>query len=635
MTDTKVVITADTQQAESSLISLGSSVEGVSGKLLNFSGIAGTFAGALSIGAFATMIKGSIDAADELSKLSQKTGTSVEALAGLKFAADQNGTSLDAVANASKKLTSSLVDKPDLFAQFGITAQDSTGALIQMADIFAAMPDGVEKTALAVKLMGKSGEDMIPMLNNGSDALQALVEKGKIYNPVTADSALAAQQFNDSLDALHAQGMSGFVKIANQLLPKLNDTVSAFTELTSSGESFLPVGKIITTIFETLVVGGANVGYVFKMVGNEIGGMAAQLAALATGDFSGAKAIGVQMRADAEAARREIDTFSERIVNGSPKPVAAAPSVAKDPSKGRALLEGLGGDTDAATKHQEQIDALIEREAAKYAKLHEMALEYTATEQDKVTYKLAFDLQMMEKERQAAIDKGATNAELDAAYQQARIDREALATAEIKKINDKAQAEKEKADQAKMRSDLSIANFSKLIRQGEYMDAMTMAERLSAGLATKNRAAFEVNKIASLAKATVSGYQMIQQAATDGSSWGGYVGAIAEGALAAAFVAANLDAINSAQFGGGSGASMSQGGGVPSMATTPGIPVANAQPSVQQQPATTVNIYNTGNVLSADYIESTIIPQIKDSVSNSDVVIIDPRSRQAQMLGVS
>jgi hypothetical protein len=219
---------------------------------------------------------------------------------------------------------------------------------------------------------------------------------------------------------------------------------------------------------------------------------------------------------------------------------------------------------------------------------------------------------------------------LTAALEKQYQDQRALLDQEYEaRLTDAKNAEAEK----RMKSELSVANFSQNLRAGDYMNAMTIAEQMSAGLATKSRAAFEVNKAAALAKATVQGYQMIQAAASDGANWGGYVGAIAEGALAVAYVAANLSAISSTQFGGAGGSVVnSSGGGVPSMATSVGVPVS-------QQPATntaaqpvTVNIYNTGNVLSPDYVQGTIIPQIKDAVTNNDVVIIDPRSRQAQML---
>src|SRR3990167_7655885 len=99
--------------------------------------------------------------ANETKNLTKKTGTSVEALAGLKFAAEQNDTSLQSVADAAKKLSTSLADKPELFAKLGVTAKDSTGAMVQLPHIFPAIPDGAEKSALAVKLFGKAGLDMI------------------------------------------------------------------------------------------------------------------------------------------------------------------------------------------------------------------------------------------------------------------------------------------------------------------------------------------------------------------------------------------------------------------------------------------------------------------------------------------
>jgi hypothetical protein len=182
-----------------------------------------------------------------------------------------------------------------------------------------------------------------------------------------------------------------------------------------------------------------------------------------------------------------------------------------------------------------------------------------------------------------------------------------------------------------------LVNIRKALRDGDFQDAMSKTMAMTAGIATHSRAAFEINKIASLAKATVSGYQMIQASATDGAEWGGYYGAIAEGALAAAFVVANIDAINSTQFGGGGGVSAPSGGGGGSSSPSYGAPNAGNNtpqptPAPQQTQPVTVNIYNTGNLLSQDYIDNVVIAQIKDRIANADVTIIDPRSRQAQML---
>lgn len=244
--ETKIVITAATAQAESALKTLGQSVDGVSRQMFDLSGIAGTLAGAFTITAFAGMIKGSIDAADELNNLSIKTGTSVEQLAGLKFAAEQSDTSLQAVAGAAKKLSTNIAENPAMFKKFGVDAKDSTGALIQLADIFQAMPDGVEKTALSVKLMGKSGEEMIPFLNQGGTAIAALYEEGKIYNKVSTESARLSADFNDNLDKLKASASGAGMSLSMAMLPALNDiitqTISAQKEYGTLFAMFAAIG---------------------------------------------------------------------------------------------------------------------------------------------------------------------------------------------------------------------------------------------------------------------------------------------------------------------------------------------------------------------------------------------------------
>lgn len=71
----------------------------------------------------------------------------------------------------------------------------------------------------------------------------------------------------------------------------------------------------IATVFETVAVLGANLKYVLVQIGNEIGGLAAQVAQAARFNFAGVAAIRRQMVADAEAARKEIDATTARILN--------------------------------------------------------------------------------------------------------------------------------------------------------------------------------------------------------------------------------------------------------------------------------------------------------------------------------
>jgi ribosomal protein L12E/L44/L45/RPP1/RPP2 len=136
---------------------------------------------------FAAMIKGSIDAADEINKLSQKIGISVEALSTLRFAAELSDVSLDTLRIGIKKLSQGITEAStgtgkaaEVFAALGIEVKTATGALVptetvllKVAEVFAGLEDGAVKSALAVELFGRSGLDLIPFLNQGADGIAA------------------------------------------------------------------------------------------------------------------------------------------------------------------------------------------------------------------------------------------------------------------------------------------------------------------------------------------------------------------------------------------------------------------------------------------------------------------------------
>ena len=64
----------------------------------------------LSVAGFAAMIKSAIDAADQLNKLSQKIGISVEALSTLRFAAQLSDVSLETLQKGIKGLSQNITE---------------------------------------------------------------------------------------------------------------------------------------------------------------------------------------------------------------------------------------------------------------------------------------------------------------------------------------------------------------------------------------------------------------------------------------------------------------------------------------------------------------------------------------------
>lgn len=318
----------------------------------------------LTLGAFAALVKGAIDSADELNKLSQKIGISVEALSTLQFAAQLSDVGLDTLKTGLKGLSANLTEAraglgegAALFQALGVSVEDTAGnlkssdtILLEIADRFASFEDGATKTALAVKLFGKSGMDMIPFLNQGSSGIRALMQEAeRLGLKLSTETAQAAEAFNDNLTALKASSSGLGISLATELLAPLRVVTDAIRDGQGEATGFAAIlGGALKTTLEAILVLGVNVAYVFKSMGTEIGGMAAQLTALARLDIRGFKSIGEAMREDAAKARAEVDALSARILN-PPQARQAGP----------ASSSPAAGNTGAATEDMQRMACVL------------------------------------------------------------------------------------------------------------------------------------------------------------------------------------------------------------------------------------------------------------------------------------
>lgn len=192
----------------------------------------------IGLSAFAVIAYGKsiIDLADNMNDLSQRVGIGIKDLAGWTLAANQSGASIDSVAKGVKGLSVYMTDYGDKLRKAGITATTANGAMIQLADLFGAMPDGLQKTSLAVQIFGKAGMDMIPMLNMGSAGLQTAQEKAKAYGDKLAELAPKADEFNDLVEELALQSRVAGLNIATFLLPGLSGMAAWLNDLASGGD---------------------------------------------------------------------------------------------------------------------------------------------------------------------------------------------------------------------------------------------------------------------------------------------------------------------------------------------------------------------------------------------------------------
>ena len=318
----------------------------------------GVVAGVAALG-LVGMVKATIDGADNLNDLSKSTGVAVDVLGGLGFAAQKSGTDLDGVAKSVGKLNLTIAkaragdkDAAFVFKAVGLDQLIRDGAsadkvLTALADKFAEYSDEPETAALANAIFGKSYQSILPLLKEGGTALQASIDKYRQANGVTKDLAEQSDKFNDTLSDIGLNLTGTARKLTAELLPGLQ-AVADEIERTKDQAGLLDIGIAgIKTVFETLIVLGANVAFVFKGVGREIGALAAQGAVLKQ-SFDDASlleklspalllkrlndaresaqftAISDEVKADGVRARKELDDFVANVLGGKLQKAAAA-----------------------------------------------------------------------------------------------------------------------------------------------------------------------------------------------------------------------------------------------------------------------------------------------------------------------
>ena len=274
---------------------------------------AGIAAGA-SIQWLAGFVTDALDAQDALVDLNKSTGISLDLLAGLKGAASSAGTDLEGVASAVNKLSINVAKAPEKFAEIGISAKEPLETLKQLADVFAAIEDPQQRAAVAAEAVGKSWASLAPLLSDGGEALGEAIGKFQEASGVTEESARAAADLNDKLDLLKASITAIGTAAATSLIPILDAIAPALTDsakaATKASAEFSPLAETM----RALIVVGGNVAFVLRGVGTEIGGMAAQIAALGRLDFQAFSNIGAAMREDADKSRKAFDAWERSIM---------------------------------------------------------------------------------------------------------------------------------------------------------------------------------------------------------------------------------------------------------------------------------------------------------------------------------
>lgn len=303
------------QKVGSKVSNVGSKVSGVGKSLTKSVTLPVAAAGTALIG-FANK---SASTADNIDKMSQKIGISRQAYQELDFVCSQSGTSVDTLKMGVKTLTAAMdgaasgtKSNVEQFQKLGVSVVDSNGKLRSqedvMWDVFSAlqnMDNQTEKARLATELFGKSGSELMPMLNGASGSIESMKQQAHDLGLVLSDEAIdAGVAYTDKMDQLKRSFAAVATKVGTSVLPlltqlgdflikegvpafekimkKVEGVVNWFTSLSSgtkkvigviaglvvaAGPVLTVVGKVTSGIGKIISVGGSLASGIPKIVG--------------------------------------------------------------------------------------------------------------------------------------------------------------------------------------------------------------------------------------------------------------------------------------------------------------------------------------------------------------------------------
>jgi len=430
--DAMLRIKADVQ-GENNIRRLGNSLQGLQGQAKNAAmgfnnlkgavgGFATAIAGSAIVAGLGAIVKKSIDAGDELFNLQAKTGLAANSLIGIGNAAKLADVDMGTLGKGLTKLNVNLVKAAEgneelarKFQALGINVKNANGqvvpadkALKQIADRFADMPDGAQKAAAAVALFGKSGTELIPLLNEGAASMEKFTYK------VSEDFAARSDLFNDTITELSIKTQGFGLELTDALLPALQSILEVFADLFDTDQDWTALFKVIEGVIRGLAVAIYTVVKAVDILIKNIVAAAQAASQAFAGDFAGA-----------------FNTITKRATSG----FAEAQEAIKDLNKlafGSAASPGTGRRTGGRNIELDTsaADAKAAAEAKRRAAEQERLLEKRAN-----LTKQAIDLQ--EKLRRSVEDVTSAYMEVGASpIEQLLIDRSKAITDNNRQIDD-------------------------------------------------------------------------------------------------------------------------------------------------------------------------------------------------------
>ena len=270
-------IFVDSSEAEKSISKTEEKAEGLGTKLGNGIKTAAKWGTAIVGGATAAaggllaVTNQTAEYADEIDKLSERTGINREELQRWKYAAAQSGADIGKLEVGVKKLSDVMDDAingnekaTEAFNQLGISIDDLKNKSQEQIfeEVMAGLADmeqGAQRNALGNDLLGKSYTEMLPLLNAGSQGIKELKDRADELGIVMSEEAVKANvTFGDTLQDIK-ESFGGIVRgLTDSFLPMMQqfaDFIVANMPMIHEmlGNVFSGLGEAVTAVLPILM----------------------------------------------------------------------------------------------------------------------------------------------------------------------------------------------------------------------------------------------------------------------------------------------------------------------------------------------------------------------------------------------
>lgn len=290
------------KKAQAKLSAFGASVAKIGA---GFLGIGTAIAAPLGIATkmFAT-------AGDQLDKMSQRTGFSVEELGRLGFAAEQSGTSIESLENGLRRMQRTISDAGKGMA----TAVDSLGELgidveklasmspedqfRAIATQLAKVEDPTKRAALAMEIFGRSGTALLPMLSSGIEGMDALRDQADSLGIVMDTKASkSAALLTDTVNILRRVLRRTAQIVGESLAPAIIKALDRIVPIVVAVNKWVAANKRFVLIIGAVALGAIALGGALVFLGTSAIVLGLALAGLASAIGVGVTVLGAMATA--------------------------------------------------------------------------------------------------------------------------------------------------------------------------------------------------------------------------------------------------------------------------------------------------------------------------------------------------